>query len=280
MKYKIVSDSSSNIFHLADVDFASVPLKICTSDREYVDTPALDVDEMIEDLRRHRGKSGSACPNPGEWIEAFGDAELIYCVTISSNLSGSCSTAMQAAREYMQAHPDRRVIIFDSLSAGPEMMLIIEKIRECALTGMSSDEIEAVVRAYQQRTRTLFCLQSLNNLARNGRISPAAAKLAGVLGIRVTGKASGQGTLEMLGKIRGERKALEGVFVEMLANGFCGGRLRISHCRNGEAAEQLREMALAAHPGCDVEILSTGALCSFYAERGGLIIGYEGAAEA
>ena len=142
---------------------------------------------------------------------------------------------------------------------------------------MDFESVVKAVHTYQTSTRTLFCLQSLANLARNGRVNPAAAKLAGVLGIRVVGKASEQGTLEMLHKCRGERKAMDTVFAEMVSNGFCGGRLRISHCQNGEAAEALKQAALAAYPGSDVKIMNCGALCSFYAERGGLIIGYEGA---
>lgn len=274
---KIISDSSSSIFEIADIAYANVPLKIHTSQKEYVDTPDLDVNEMTEDLRKYKGKSGSSCPNIHDWLQAFGDAEECYCVTISSNLSGSYSAAMQAAEEYTAAHPERHVFVFDSLSAGPEMQLIIEKIRECLLDGMDFDATVAAVREYQKHTRTLFCLQSLNNLARNGRVNPAVAKIAGVLGIRVIGQASDHGTLEMLNKVRGERKAMEAVFAQITGDGFRGGRLRISHCQNLESAEALRDMAMAIYPDSDVEILPCTALCSFYAERGGLIIGFEGA---
>ena len=232
---------------------------------------------MIEDLRKYKGKSGSSCPNTFDWIQAFGDAENCYCITISSNLSGSYSAAMQAAEEYMQDHPGRKVAVFDSLSAGPEMQLIVEKIRACLLDGLGFEDTVVAVREYQSHTRTLFCLQSLNNLARNGRVSPAVAKIAGVLGIRVVGKASDHGTLEMLHKVRGERKAMDTLFAEIMGNGFHGGKLRISHCQNSESAEVLKAMVLSAHPESDVEILPCTALCSFYAERGGLIIGYEGA---
>ena len=96
MGFRIVSDSSSNVLSMGGLNYTTVPLKIVT-EKEYVDNTALDLDGMMEDLRNHKGKSGSSCPNVGEWLEAFGDAEEIFCVTISRNLSGSYNAAMQAA---------------------------------------------------------------------------------------------------------------------------------------------------------------------------------------
>ena len=96
MSFKIVSDSSSNVLSMGDVNYTTVPLKII-AEKEYVDDAALDLAGMMEDLRNHKGKSGSSCPNVGEWLEAFGDAEEIFCVTISKNLSGSYSSAQAAA---------------------------------------------------------------------------------------------------------------------------------------------------------------------------------------
>lgn len=276
MDYKIVSDSSSNLRALPDVAFASVALKIGTAEKEYVDDAALDVEAMVDELEKYRGRSGSSCPNIHEWLEAFGDAQGVFAVTISSNLSGSYASACQAAEEYMQKHPDRRVCVIDSLSAGPELQLIAEKLRECILAGMDFDAIEEAVRAYRKRTHTLFCLRSMKNLARNGRVSPAVAKIAGVLGIQPLGAASDHGTLEMLHKCRGEHKALETIVSEMLKNGFGGGKVRISHCLNLGAAGKLRDMIHKLFAETPVEILPCAALCSFYAERGGLIVGYEG----
>lgn len=77
MKYKIVADSACNIVSGEDGTFASVPMKI-VAEREYVDDAHLDVAQMVEDLKQYKGKSGSSCPNVGEWLEAFGDAEEVF----------------------------------------------------------------------------------------------------------------------------------------------------------------------------------------------------------
>ena len=275
MKYRIVSDSAANLYALEGADFISVPLKIITEGREYVDRPGLSIAEMVEELHRTKGRSRTSCPNAFEWMEAFEGADAIFAVTISSALSGSHAAAMHAREEYLSAHPDAKVCVIDTLSAGAEMQLIVEKLRALIQRELPFEEIEREIAAYRQHTHVLFCLQSLNNLARNGRISPAIAKLAGVLGIRMLGKGSEEGELQALHKCRGEKRMLETTYSEMKKSGFGGGRVHIAHCLNPDAAEQLRQIILREHPGCAVTVGDCTGLCSFYAEKGGLIIGFE-----
>lgn len=274
MKYKIVTDSSSNVFHISDIPYTCVPMKIITSEKEYVDTPDLDVAGMVEDLKTVTGRTSSSCPNTHEWIEAFGDADCVFGVTITSKLSGSYSSAVQAGEEYMAAHPGAKVCILDSLSAGPELQLIVEKLREYMLAGKSFEDIESSIRAYMNHTHLSFSLKSLTNLARNGRVSPAVAKIAGVLGIYVVGKAT-EGTLDPTHKCRGEKKVLKTLVEDLKAAGFCGGKVRIAHCLNPESAAQLKAALKALHPNCDVLIDVCKGLCSYYAEIGGMLVGFE-----
>lgn len=275
MNFKIVSDSSANLFSMEGVDFESVPMKICTQEREFVDDPALDVGQMVEYLRNHNGRSGSSCPNTQEWLDAFGDADCIFAVTITSNLSGSNSAAEKAKEEYLRTHENARVCVLDTLSAGPEILLILEKLQELIRSGLDFDRIESQIRDYMARTRLFFSLKSMVNLARNGRCSPAAAVLAGALGIRAVGRASEEGTLELMHKCRGDKHALKTIIDSMKRQGFAGGRVRIAHCMNPEGSDALGKLLLAEYPQCDVRIGECGGLCSFYAERGGFLLGFE-----
>ena len=113
MHIKIVSDSSSNLLQFGGIDYATVPLKIVAGEKEYVDNAQLDVAGMVADLKKFKGKSGSSCPNVQEWLEAFGDAENVFGVTISRNLSGSYNSAQQAAEVYIRAF----VEVCDDVSA-------------------------------------------------------------------------------------------------------------------------------------------------------------------
>lgn len=275
MKIRIVADSSADLNTLADKTVVSVPLTIRTDVKEYVDDDKLDVKMMTEDLASYKGKSGSACPGIGDWLEAFGDADRIFCITITSNLSGSYNSAMVAKEAYELEHPDKKVCVIDSLSTGPEMRLIAEKIQELLSQGKEYEDICKEVAEYQKSTYLVFMLKSLTNLANNGRVSPTVAKIAGVLGIHVMGIASEVGTLEQKAKCRGEKKGILAVWKQMKELGYRGGKVHIHHCFNLEAARQLKDMIKTEFASAEVVIGVTKGLCSFYAEPGGMLVGME-----
>ena len=276
MKFKIVADSSSDLLTLSGVPYESVPLKIITNDKEYTDDASLNVEEMVENLRRQTASTGTSCPNVHDWISAFGDAQMIFAITITSNLSGSYNACRQAAEMYMEENPGSKVCVLDSLSTGPEIRLIVEFLRDAILAGEAFEAIEEKVRAYMQKTHLMFSLQSLANLARNGRVSHAVAKIASVLGICIVGKASDEGTLEPLHKCRGEKSALKTMYKTMKEMGFAGGKVRISHCLNEKGAQMVADMIRADFPDADIAMDCAKGLVCYYAEKGGMLISFEG----
>ena len=275
MKIKIVSDSSANTQALEGVDFASVPLKIIVGDREFVDDAALDVPEMLSALREYKGKTSSACPSVAEWLSAFGDADMVFGTTITGKLSGSYNAASIAAREYMEVHPDRKVFIIDSLSTGPEVRLLVEKLRELVAAGLGFEEICEEIKGYHARTHLLFSLESLSNFVKNGRVNPALAAIAGILGIRIVGTASEIGDLQPLHKSRGEKRAIRQLYESMLEMGYKGGKVWIDHSYNPDGAEKLRDMIKASFPQCELKVGCNRGLCCYYAEEGAVLLGFE-----
>ncbi len=276
MTYKIVTDSSSNMTALEAIPFEVVPMKIRTDKKEYIDDETLDTAIMVEELSKYKGKSGTACPSIGEWLDAFGDHDIVFGITITSQLSGSYNSAMDAKHLFEENHPDKKIHIFDSRSTGGEQDLIIEKMKELILAGKSFEEIVDEINEYKKHTHLLFSLESLKNLANNGRVSPVVAAMAGILGIRLVGKASDEGTLEPMHKCRGEKKALETILSCMGDNGYSSGKVVISHSLNPSAASALKDMILAKYPSADIVIRPHSGLDCFYSEKGGLIVGYEG----
>ena len=275
MNYKIVSDSASNLLQGTQW-YQSVPLKIL-GQQEYIDDGSQDVAEMVHHLKHFKGKSSSSCPNVSDWLDAFEGHQCIFAVTITQRLSGSYNAAVQTANTYREEHPDARIYVIDSMAAGPEMAMIVDKIRTLMDQGLDPDQVMEQVKDYQSHLYTLFCLESLTNLARNGRVNPTVAKLAGVLGIRVCGEAQ-QGQIVPIHKARGARKALN-TLVEMIAErGFHDGcLLRVAHCFAPETAQALGDAILEKFPNARFQMETTGVLCSYYAEQGGLMIGFEGA---
>lgn len=274
MKMRIVADSSASLLTTPDHSIVSVPLTLRTDEREFVDNADLDVKEMCDYLASYKGKSGSACPSSQDWFDAFGDAEEVFAIAITSNLSGSFNSLRIAKEQYEEEYPDRKVCIIDSLSAGPELKLIVEKIQELKAEGKNFEEISAAIQEYQNHTHLIFCLKSLTNLANNGRVNPAVAAMAGVLNIHVVGIAN-EGVLDQRDKARGFKKALTAIDKQMKEFHYNGGNIIIDHCFNEKDANALRDQILASYPNANVRIEETRGLCSFYAEVGGLLIGIE-----
>ena len=273
MNIKIITDSASDLTSMEGIDMAYAPMKICTAEREFTDNDDINVREMVDFLYSYKGRSSSSCPNAEDWLNAFGDAENIVCITITGGLSGSYNSALSAKNIYEGDHPDRRVLVVDSLTAGPEMALMAERVREQALAGKDLEEIEADLKGY--KTELLFALESLRNFANNGRVSKAAAAAAGLLGTRAIGRASDVGTLELLSKTRGEAKTLDGVMSYLKELRCKGGKIYIDHCFAEETVNRLAFKIKAEYPHAQIVIRPTRGLCSFYAELGGFLVGFE-----
>ena len=274
-QFRIAADSSCNLLALDGADFVSVPLTIRTDAEEFRDDASLDVDAMVAALRATKGRSYSACPNIAQWEEAFGERGDVIAFTITSGLSGSYNAACAAKEICRQRDPSRRIHVVDSLSAGPEIALLIEKALSETRAGADFDGVCRAVQEYRERTRLLFALESMHNLAQNGRVNRLVATMAGVLGIRAVGQASAEGTLEMLGKARGARRTRQLMLSEMKRLGYRGGSARIGHCQNETLALEIRDEIRQRFPAADAQIHPLRGLCSYYAERGGIMLGFE-----
>ena len=272
---KIVSDSSSDLLTLDNVEYASSPMKIITAKREFVDDENLNVDEMADFFNEYKERSRTSCPNPADWLDAFGDADDIICVTITSALSGSYNSACTAKELYEAENEGKRVFVLDTLSAGPEITLIVRKLEELVKSDMAYEGVCEKIQEYTKRTGLVFMLKSLKNFAANGRVSPLVAKLVGFAGICIVGKASDEGTLEPTHKCRGENRSLETLINDLKELGLKNGKVSIGHCQNEGAATKLKQMIESTFEKVQVEIHKLRGLCSFYAEKGGLLVGFE-----
>ncbi len=272
--FKIVADSSVDIFKLKDVSFSSAPLKIITDNDQYVDNKDLDVGKMLKELYEYKGRSSTSCPSSLDWLDCFGDAKYVFCVSLTSKLSGSYNSAVIAKNDYEESYPDRKVYVVDSLSAGPGVRMLVEKLRELICEGHEFEEICRMIEDYKATTELYFVLESLNNFANNGRVSPSVAKMASMLGIRIVGKAY-EGELKPLLKSCGEKKSLAALLERLENAGYRGGKVRIAHCMNEDAAMKIATEIRKKYEESNIKIYPTRGLCSYYAEKGGLLVGFE-----
>ncbi|MEW4353644.1 DegV family protein [Streptococcus pneumoniae] len=279
MTWKIIADSGCDYQTLEklaiDTQFESVPLTIQIGEEVFVDNSDLDIDTMMEKMYATSTASKSACPSPDDYMKAYEGADNIFVVTITGTLSGSHNSAQVAKKIYLEDHPNANIHVIDSLSVGGEIDLIVEQLNFLIEQGLSFDEIVQAIGSYQAKTKLLFVLAKVDNLVKNGRLSKLIGTVVGLLNIRMVGEASKEGKLELLQKARGGKKALSAAVDEVLKAGYKGGKITIAHRNNLKFCQQFSDSIKEKFPQAQIAILPTSGLCSFYAEEGGLLMGYE-----
>ncbi len=158
MSIKIVTDSGANMTagNLGSCQLEVAALSLIQGDKTWLDDASFDQAEFNQ-----RAKDGiaasSACPSISSWLDAYAGGSEIYVVTISSVLSGSYNSAVQAAKIYQEEYPDALIHVFDSKGAGPAQFLAAEKIAELKEKGMQfPDLVEAVSDYLENHVRVFF----------------------------------------------------------------------------------------------------------------------------
>lgn len=287
MSWAIVADSSCNLRSIEASDesanYATVPLVIHVGGVDYVDDESLDVHELNRIITEEPEASSSSCPSAGVWAEQFRKYDNVIAITISASLSGSYEAATMArnivldeyAREHEGVISGKNIHLVDSRAAGGKLEVLVTSLsRYLSKHEPTFDEAVAFIDNIEKKSQVLFSLSSYENLTKNGRMPRLAGTLASRLNIRVLGTASQEGTIKIVGPARGEKKMAKKIIASMEADGFSGGLVYIDHVENEPAALQLKQTILERWPESEIHILPCGALCSYYAENQGLIIGY------
>ena len=278
MKWNIVADSSIDLFELEttyeNIEFSTVPFSIGVGEKEYMDDSSLDIGELMSAMKECKTASRTACPATGAWCEQFKKEGHVIAITITSNLSGSYNSACVARNMILEETSNKNIAIIDSLSVGPEMVLIVRKLCELIREEKDFDTVMKEVYQFMNHTHVTFALSSFDNLVKNGRMNRVTGFIANKLGLLGVGIASEQGTVEVKGVSRGRRKAIEAILNDMKLRGTYIKEVVISHCQNIEFAEQVKTAILNIWNDAAVTIIPTRGLCSYYAEQGGLLIGF------
>lgn len=279
MKWKIVADTSCNLRKIEglanDTQFERAPITLRIEDKEYIEIDNFDTAAMLDHMYSTQEKADSSCPSPENFKKAFEGAENVIAITITGTLSGSYNSAVIGKNLLLEENPKVNVHIIDSLSASGEVDLIVEEINNLIIKGLEFDEVVKEIDDFVKRTKLLFILEKVDNLVKNGRLSKLVGGVIGLLNVRLLGQASDEGKLELLHKPRGTKKAIIQLVDEMIKTGYLGGRVRIAHCFNENSCEEIKKLVISKFPEACVKFIPMSAVCCFYAERGGIMVGYE-----
>lgn len=277
MSYKIVVDSCCELPEELKKDprFESVPLTLIVGDSyEQPDDETFNQRVFLDAVAACPTCPKSACPSPERYLEAYKtQAEHVYAVTLSSQLSGSYNSAVLGKNLYHDAYGEKDIYVVDSRSASCGETQLAYKIMEYEEAGLSFAEITEKIEQYVKEMNTYFVLENLETLRKNGRLSKVKAFVASTLNIKPLMGAD-NGSIIQLGQGIGMKKALAKL-VDAAVNNVKDAdsrRLMITHCNNPSGAESVRKGIEEWIKVKEVVIMDTAGISSMYANDGGVIV--------
>ena len=271
---KIVVDSCCelNLDMMEGVDVSFVPFKLSIGSNDFLDDENLNIEDFRIKMEESKEPVKTACPSPMDFFDKF-EGDIVYVVTITSELSGTYQSAMIAKEMYLKEYPGAKVHVFDSRSAVAGETAVFLNLVKCIKEGKSFEGTVADTEEIIERSVTIINLASLSNLAKNGRIPKIAGKLSKVLNIRMIGKAK-DGKIVPVSIERGLKRSVKSLVNKALD--ICDKSLKtaivISEANALEAAKEVREMLLKDFPDRIIEITGMKGLSTTYAEEGGLVL--------
>jgi DegV family protein with EDD domain len=224
-----------------------VPLYVRFGEESFRDYVELDPHGFYERLRAASELPTTSQPTPQDFItvyHALTGYERIYSLHISAKLSGTFQSASLAAAE-----DGDRVRLVDTESASVGIGMLAVAIQELLERGTTDDEIEALVELYKEHSGILFTVDTLEFLAKGGRIGRGKALMGSLLNVKPI-LAIEDGEVVPVTRARGRGKAFEEFrkrFEEATTDGP-GLAVGIAHAEAEDAVEQLRGIVLATRP--------------------------------
>lgn len=277
MSYKIVVDSCCELpeEYKNDPRFEIVPLSLEVGDYRIWDDETFNQAEFLQKVAECPECPRSSCPSPERYMNAYHvDAEHIYVVTLSANLSGSHNSALLGKSLYIETYGEKQIHVVDSCSASCGETQIALKAMELEEQGLPFEVIVDKLEQFRNNMHTFFVLDNLETLRKNGRLSGVKAIVASTLNIKPVMAGTREGTIEQIGQGIGIKKALQKM-ADAVAKSVTNAQdrvLMITHCNNAARAEIMKKLILDRISVKDVLVMDTAGVSSMYANDGGVIV--------
>ncbi len=277
MSYKVIVDSCGELTEemKASGNFETASLTMEVGGVRIIDDASFDQADFLKRVAECPESPKSSCPSPEDYIEKYRcEAERVYAVTLTAELSGSYNSAVLAKNLYIEEYGDKNIHVFNSRSASIGETLIAMKVQECEAAGMTFEQVVETVERYIDGQHTYFVLENLDTLRKNGRLTGIKSLVAGALNIKPVMAATPEGTICQIGQARGIKKALAKM-VDQIAEETLEAEekiLAISNCNCRERAREVERMLLAKMKVKASFVIDTAGISSMYANDGGIIV--------
>lgn len=276
MEYRILVDSCVDMQTPPAEGVTRIPFTVNIDGTDYVDIGS-QVTAQLNKIGFIAKSIRTACPAPGDFIEALDGSVKAFIVTISSQLSGAHAAAIAARDQLMEKVKGACDIhVFDSESAAAGETLVLIKLQQLIAENLSVQGICEQMTKYIEGLRTLFVLNSLDTLVANGRVKPIEGFALKALKITPIMGEDGHGKIELKALVRGKAKAFTRL-IDMIGDTKFDLRERvlgITHVNALEVALDLKARIEERYKFKEVLIFEASGLSSVYASDGGIVIAY------
>lgn len=277
MSYKIILDSCGEIpqEYKKDPRFENVPLTLEVGDYVIPDDENFDQAVFLQKVAEYPGCPKSSCPSPERYMESCNtEAEHVYIITLSANLSGSYNSAVLGKNLYLETYGHKDIHVIDSKSASCGESQIAMKAMELEEQGLPFEEIVEKLEKFRDDLNTYFVLDNLETLRKNGRLTGVKAIVASTLNIKPVMAATPKGTIYQCGQGIGIKKGLQKLADAVVKEVVDPEEktLMITHCNASERALKVQEAILSKIKCKGALIMDTAGISSLYANDGGVIV--------
>jgi DegV family protein with EDD domain len=274
MAVRIITDSTCDIppALLKELDIINIPQYVVFGAKSYRDAIDITADEFYQKMLHESVFPSTSQPTPQVFLDVFnplvGKTDGILCILISKKLSGTVNSAEQAKKMMEGKIP---VEVIDSEGVSMQLGTLVVVAGRMAKAGKKLPEIKAAVEAMVPNTRLLILFDTLENLAKGGRIGKAKSLLGAILNVKPMivckdGELLPQG--QVRSRAKGKEKLLE------FANGAQGVEdMTVIYSTTPEEAQELAN-SVTSFPKKSIHVVRIGPVLATHAGPGVLGIAY------
>ncbi len=270
MRFAVVTDSTADITQdLAEErGIQVVPLSLTIGDETMPDM-TLTQAEFFQRMNASPRLPTTSQPPIGAFVEAYeralAVADEVISIHISANLSGTFDSARQAAERFAG-----RVHVFDSRNLSWGLALQVMDAAASAAQGLSVEAALERLDGARERVRLIVGVDSLDNLAKGGRIGAVSSFFGSVLDLKVTFTVDEAGSFKPLGRSRGEKAALRYTldWIEKQMKGAVKGRFAVGYAMKPERAQWLADEIRRRFEALEMNVYATGTVIATHTGTG------------
>ncbi|WP_461207706.1 DegV family protein [Clostridium sp. DL1XJH146] len=284
--FAIVTDSCCDLPYsvIKDKKIPFVSLTVSYNGEEYIDDfgETLTSKKFFNDMR-NGALPDTSQPNSEDYIKVFEELlkegkDIIY-ISVSSGLSGTFNSARIGKEMMVEKYPDRRIYLFDTLTASICQGIIVLKAYEMREEGKTFEDVIDYLEMNVFNYNTYMTVDDLGHLKRSGRISVAAATVGMLLHLKPILTLNNDGKVMPVVKIRGRKKTIKklaDIVVERIKNSE-EQTIAISHGDCLSEALKLKEIILAKVEVKNVIVSEIGPVVGRFGGPGALAVFFKGA---